>query len=139
MWRGGGHHDRQIADREVSGRRNALRVVYDAIGEYERGLARQLLDGLSLLNQIKVWGITDAKRADQRLPTLSVTHAEMTATQLAEELGRRGIFVWHGNYYALSLTEALGLEPEGMVRIGLVHYNTSDEVDRLIDVLSGLG
>ena len=130
---------RRIAGCEVSGRRNALRVVYDAIGEYERGLARQLLDGLSLLNQIKVWGTTDAKRADQRLPTLSVTHAEMTATQLAEELGRRGIFVWHGNYYALSLTEALGLEPEGMVRIGLVHYNTSDEVARLIDVLSGLG
>ena len=57
---------------------------------------------------------------------------------MAETLGRRGIFAWHGNYYALPLTEALGLEPEGMLRIGLLHYNTKDEIDRLLEALSDL-
>ena len=50
-------------------------------------------------------------------------------------LARHGIFVWHGNFYALALSESLGLEPQGMVRIGLLHYNTAGEVDRLLDVL----
>jgi selenocysteine lyase/cysteine desulfurase len=53
-------------------------------------------------------------------------------------LGEAGIFVWHGNYYALQITEALGLEPDGMVRIGLVHYNTDEEVDRLLQALNSL-
>ena len=55
-----------------------------------------------------------------------------------EHLDRRGIFVWHGNFYALNLSETLGLEPHGMVRIGLLHYNTADEVDRLLDALREL-
>jgi selenocysteine lyase/cysteine desulfurase len=53
-------------------------------------------------------------------------------------LAQRGIFVWHGNYYALPLTEELGLEPGGMVRIGLLHYNTAEEVDRLLEALREL-
>ena len=62
----------------------------------------------------------------------------MTPEALADHLAQRGIFVWHGNYYALPLTEALDLEPEGMVRIGLLHYNTTDEVDRLLAELDEL-
>jgi selenocysteine lyase/cysteine desulfurase len=57
---------------------------------------------------------------------------------MAEKLARAGFFVWHGNYYALHLTEALGLEPEGMLRVGLVHYNTLSEVERFLEVLHGL-
>ena len=57
---------------------------------------------------------------------------------VAEHLDRHGIFVWHGNYYALALTEALGLEPEGMVRVGLLHYNTEEEVNRLLAALQEL-
>src|SRR5262249_31087114 len=64
-----------------------------------------------------------------------VTHKRLTATAVAERLGAQGIFVWNGNYYALSLTETLGLEPEGMVRIGLLHYATMEEVERLLSVL----
>jgi selenocysteine lyase/cysteine desulfurase len=57
---------------------------------------------------------------------------------MAERLGKQGFFVWHGNYYALNLTESLGLEPEGMLRVGLIHYNTATEVDRLLEALHGL-
>ena len=57
---------------------------------------------------------------------------------MAERLAGRGIFVWHGNFYALPLTEALGLEPEGVVRIGLLHYNTTEEIDRLLTALAAM-
>lgn len=113
-------------------RRTALGSAYRAIRRYERQLVWQLLDGLRDVPAIKVWGITDPQRASERCPTISITHASRSPAELADQLGRRGIFVWHGNYYALSLTEALGLEPDGMVRIGLVHYNTPDEVERLL-------
>jgi selenocysteine lyase/cysteine desulfurase len=57
---------------------------------------------------------------------------------VATHLANQGIFVWHGNYYALSLTEQLGLEPGGMVRVGFLHYNTAEEVDRLLRALAEL-
>ena len=66
---------------------------------------------------------------------MSITHKRMDAKSLAKRLADDGIFVWHGNYYALPLTERLGVEPDGMVRIGMVHYNTPAEVDRLLSCL----
>ena len=66
---------------------------------------------------------------------MGIRHARHTPHQVAERLSRDGIFVWHGNFYALPVTEALGLEPEGMVRVSPLHYNTTEEVDRLIDAL----
>ena len=119
-------------------RRAALTAAFLAIGEYERTLAARLLAGLSRLPAIKVWGITDPARLQERLPTVSITHHRLKPAELAAALGERGIFVWHGNYYALQLTETLGLEPDGMVRIGLAHYNTSEEVDRLLEELASL-
>ena len=74
----------------------------------------------------------DPQRVAERFPTFAITHAKKKTSKVAIDLAQRGIFTWHGNYYALNLTEALGLEPEGMVRIGLVHYNTAEEVDRLL-------
>ena len=62
----------------------------------------------------------------------------MPAQAVAERLAQRGIFVWHGNFYALRLSEMLGTEPDGMVRIGLLHYNTADEVTRLLTALREL-
>ncbi len=123
---------------KVSDRRGALTAAFTGIRAYETELVRRLLAGLAEMQDIKVWGITDADRLRERLPTLSITHRRFKAIELAQRLADRGIFVWHGNYYALQLTEALGLEPHGMVRIGLVHYNTSDEVDRLLNVLREL-
>lgn len=116
-------------------RRAALNASYQAIGDYEQDLAEYFLDGLQAIGGFRVWGITDRARWKERLPTFSITHSDRTAGQLAEYLGNQGIFTWCGNYYALQLTETLGLEPEGMLRVGLVHYNTRDEVDRLLSAL----
>ncbi len=126
---------RTASGRAELDRPSALGAAFSAIGAYERNLTERLLAGLDQLSDVRVWGITDPARFDERLPTVSITHAKMGPAALAEYLGEKGIFVWHGNYYALPLTEALGLEPEGMVRIGLVHYNTLDEIDRLLAAL----
>lgn len=122
----------------VTGRRQTLCAAYAAIGEYERQLAERLLAGCSRLKAVQVFGITDRSRLAERVPTFGIRHARMSPGALAEWLAARGIFVWHGNFYALPLTEALGLEPEGLVRIGLLHYNTAAEIDRLLATLSEL-
>ena len=126
---------RRVDSRENLNRRELLTSAYQAIQQYESRLIRRLIDGLQQLPGVRIWGITSEEKMSQRLPTVSFTHERLTATQIAESLGQRGIFVWHGNYYAQPLTEALGLEPEGMVRVGLVHYNTEGEVDRLLHSL----
>ena len=125
------------ADSRLS-RREALREAFREITTYERQLVARLLAGLADIPDLKVWGIIDSARGHQRCPTVSITHARRRTRDLAGILGRKGFFVWHGNYYALTLTETLGLEPDGMVRIGLVHYNTPEEVDRLLHVLRKL-
>jgi cysteine desulfurase family protein (TIGR01976 family) len=116
-------------------RRAALLTAYRGIEAYERSLLTELLGQLAELPEIKVWGIVDPARLHERVPTVCFTHTRLSATEMARRLAADGIFVWHGNYYALSLTEALGLEPEGAVRAGLLHYNTRDEVRRLTDRL----
>jgi cysteine desulfurase family protein (TIGR01976 family) len=123
---------RDLAENEELDRRAALDVAFAEIAAYERQLAARLLAGLAQIDGVKVWGITDEAQLDERLPTVAMTHAQNTPAQMAESLGRVGIFTWNGNYYALNLTESLGLEPGGMLRIGLVHYNTAEEVDRLL-------
>ena len=115
---------RLAAGSDALNRREALESAFEAIGQYERRLIQQLLEGLNQLPSVTIWGINDVDRLHQRLPTVSITHKKLSSEALAERLGQAGIFVWHGNYYALELTESLDLEPDGMVRIGLVHYNT---------------
>ena len=88
--------------------------------------------------EFTIHGITAPQRMSERLSTVSVTHVGKTPAQMAEELGHQGVFTWHGNNYAVELTTALGLEPHGMLRIGMVHYNTKDEVDRLLESLENL-
>jgi selenocysteine lyase/cysteine desulfurase len=128
-----------VAGDDSLGRRESLQRAYHAIGEYERELVQRLLAGLSEIDAIRVYGITDPTRLDERLPTVSITHARRTPAELAEHLAERGIFAWHGNYYALCLSEALGLEPHGTLRLGLVHYNTPEEVDRVLAMLDQAG
>ena len=123
---------------EATGRRAALEAAFEAIAAYERRLSAKLLSELAKRPEIKVWGITDPARLDERVPTLALTHRRLPPRKLAADLGNRGIFVWHGNFYALPLTEALGLEPEGVLRVGLVHYNTGEEIDRLMETLDQL-
>jgi cysteine desulfurase family protein (TIGR01976 family) len=117
-------------------RRAALVAAFAAISDYERWLGAELLAGLGQLPDVRVLGITDPARFDQRVPTVSFTHARLAPREVARRLAAAGINVWSGNYYALPLTESLGLEPAGMVRVGLLHYNTPDEVHRLLDTLA---
>lgn len=125
---------RKLAGRDLD-RRAALAEVFREIGRYEQHLIQHLLEGLARIPEIEVRGITDPARAAERLPTISLTHRRRTSQELAQFLADQGIYAWHGNYYALQLTETLGLEPEGMLRIGLAHYNTREEVDRLLQQL----
>jgi cysteine desulfurase family protein (TIGR01976 family) len=126
---------RMVAGNDSLDRREALRAAYAAIEEYERFLVERFLHGVAQISEIKVWGLTDTARLDQRVATVSLTHDRYSSAELAERLGRQGIFAWHGNYYALQLSEALGHEPAGMLRVGFVHYNTTGEVDRLLRAL----
>jgi cysteine desulfurase family protein (TIGR01976 family) len=129
---------RLLAGDDSLDRRGALREAYREISLYERTLLGRLLDGLTRIPDVQIFGITDPARLDQRVATVSFTHERFTPGEMAHRLGQQGFFVWHGNYYALNLTEALGLEPEGMLRVGLVHYNTATEIDRLLEALHGL-
>jgi cysteine desulfurase family protein (TIGR01976 family) len=123
----------------TSGRRRRLRTALADIRAYEAGLARQLLQALADRPRFRVWGITDLGRLDQRVPTISLTHPDLPPDVLARHLARRNIQVWHGNLYAVELTHRLGLEERGgFLRIGLVHYNTAGEIDRLLQALDEL-
>ena len=128
---------RDLASKDLS-RRESLRAAFCAIETHETSLCKQMLEGLRSLRDIRVWGIIDPDRGDQRTPTVSFTHARLASPKVAAFLGEHGIFSWEGNSYALPLTEALDLEPDGVVRVGLLHYNTAEEVDRLIETLATL-
>jgi selenocysteine lyase/cysteine desulfurase len=83
-----------------------------------------------------IYGLRDPQRLEERVPTFAFTMEGFTPRQVAEELGKRDIYVWDGNYYAISVTESLGLEDSGgMVRVGPVHYNTVEEIHRFGEVL----
>jgi cysteine desulfurase family protein (TIGR01976 family) len=123
----------------LSGRRLHLKTAMAAIRAYERPLAERLVRGLGAIPGVTVYGITDPARFDQRAPTVAFRLGGYTPRQVAERLGEEGIFVWDGNYYALAVTERLGVEESGgMVRVGIAHYNTPEEVERLLGVVSGL-
>jgi cysteine desulfurase family protein (TIGR01976 family) len=121
---------------EVSTRRAAIETAYSAIHEHERGLLERMMDGLKAIPGLKIYGITDPSRFNERCTTFAVRVEGHTPLELATKLGDRGFFTWDGNYYALNLTEHLNVEKSGgFLRIGLVHYNTIDEVDRLLEAL----
>ena len=120
---------------ETGDRRACLVRAFGAIEEYERAAGARLLEGLASVRGVRVYGITDPKRLGERVPTVSFTIADRTPGSVARHLAQRSVFVWHGNYYALPLTESLGVEPDGMVRVGLLHYNTTADVDRLVSAL----
>jgi cysteine desulfurase family protein (TIGR01976 family) len=120
-------------DPAAKDRRAALTAAYRATRQHEMALLGRLIEGLLAIPGLRFFGIRDAKRFGQRCSTVSVRLGDYPPTQVATFLGERGIFTWDGNYYALNLTERLGVEQTGgLLRIGLVHYNTEEEVDRLI-------
>lgn len=124
------------ANPAVSTRRAAVLAAYEAIQKHEHGLMESLIRGLLSIPGLKLYGIRDPKRFDQRCPTVAVRIKGFTPLELATQLGDRGIFTWDGNYYALNLTERLDVEKDGgFLRIGLAHYNTVEEVERLLVAL----
>jgi cysteine desulfurase family protein (TIGR01976 family) len=124
---------------EGSTRRETLAAAMRAIRAAERRLALHALEALGGVPGLTLRGITDPARIDERVPTFAFTLSGRTPRDVAEELGKRGIAVWDGDYYAYELIRALGLaESGGMVRVGFVHYNDPDEIERLAQALREL-
>jgi cysteine desulfurase family protein (TIGR01976 family) len=114
-------------------RRATLLSAFEAIQKHERGLMEVLIRGLMAIRGLKLYGISDPKQFARRCPTVAVRIKGHTPLELATRLGERGFFTWDGNYYALNLTERLDVEKDGgFLRIGLAHYNTMEEVERLL-------
>ena len=127
-------------DPQAVTRRAAIIGAFESIHRHEHALMNRLMAGIAEIPQLKLYGITDPTCFAWRCPTLAVRVVNQTAEQtplaLATKLGDRGFFTWDGNYYALNLTERLDVEKSGgFLRIGLVHYNTVQEVDRLVGAL----
>jgi cysteine desulfurase family protein (TIGR01976 family) len=128
-------HDRLRAD-NYQGRRLELKKAMLAIHAYEFGLSRALLSALEAIPGLHLYGLTDPDRLEDRVATFSFRLKDLHPRQVAEQLAEQGIYVWDGNYYALNVTERLGVEDSGgMVRVGAAHYNTLEEVERLKDAL----
>jgi selenocysteine lyase/cysteine desulfurase len=118
-------------------RRDQIRAGLTAIAEYEATLAESLLAGLAERPRFRVWGVRQTSR--QRVPTVAITMANRSPREMAEHLASREIYAWDGNLYALGLTERLDLESKGgILRLGLVHYNTLGEINRLFEALDEL-
>jgi cysteine desulfurase family protein (TIGR01976 family) len=117
-------------------RRSRVRSAMGRIAAYEAGLSRRFLERIAGNPSVTVHGVSGV---DGRTPTFAVAVDGMHPRRVAEQLGRAGVFVWDGHYYALEVMRRLGvLDSGGLVRIGFVHYNTGDEVDRVVDALEGL-
>jgi len=123
-------------DASAKDRRSALLAAYRATRQHETALLGRLIEGLLAIPKLRFFGIRDPQRFHERCSTISMRIGEHNPTEIAKFLGDRGIFTWDGNYYALNLSERLGVEQQGgFLRIGLVHYNTAEEVDRLLAAL----
>jgi len=131
-----GEEFRDRFQENFSGRPLRIRQGLAAIQEYEFELTRQLLEVLKKVPGLHIYGLDDLKDVTERVPTVAVNLKGLHPHRTAELLDQRGIYVWDGNYYAINVTERLGVEDSGgMVRIGAVHYNTPEEIDRLGVVL----
>ena len=118
------------------GRRLELKKGMAAIHAYELELGRALLSSLSSIPGLRVYGLTDKNRMQDRVATFSFRLKDMHPRSVAEKLAHEGIYVWDGNYYALNVSERLGVEESGgLVRVGAAHYNTLEEVERLKESL----
>ena len=128
---GDGHLEGDYQSRHLQ-----LKKGMTAIHAYELELGRALLTALESVPGLHLYGLTDPDRLEDRVATFSFRLKDLHPKVVAEKLAGQGIYVWDGNYYALNVTERLGVEESGgMVRVGAVHYNTLEEVERLKDAL----
>ena len=116
-------------------RRARILDAMKVIGIYETQLISRLIRGLASIPGIKLFGIVESHRMNERAPTVSFQVEGRKSAEVAQFLGEHGVFSWDGNYYALPLTLALGTEPDGMVRLGCMHYNTTGEIDRTLELV----
>lgn len=121
---------------EGQNRRERLENAYAALRVYEGELTWQLIEGLQAIPNIEIRGIVDRALADERVPTVIFRLPNQTPDETADALAQEAIYAWSGHYYALQTMQALGHGDDGgMVRIGIAHYNTSDEIQKTLDVL----
>jgi cysteine desulfurase family protein (TIGR01976 family) len=130
---------REFGDKTMKGdpgRRLELKQAMTTIHAYELELGRALLGALESVPGLHLYGLTDANRIEDRVATFSFRLKDLHPRVVAEKLAQQDIYVWDGNYYALNITERLGVEESGgMVRVGAVHYNTLEEIERLKEAL----
>jgi selenocysteine lyase/cysteine desulfurase len=122
---------------QLEGRRKYIHAAMDCLFDYETELAARLIDGLQDLPGVTVRGVTSPAAMQRRVPTVSFTADGIHPDTVAGELGKRNIFVWSGNNYALEVTRFLGIEDSGgTARIGPVHYNSVAEIDTVLEALA---
>ncbi len=132
----GQSHAADLTKQGYAGRRLELTQGLMAVHDYEMNLSRALLEALQSVPGLHLYGLTDPNRLDERVATYSFRLKDIHPRTIAEKLAAENIFVWDGNYYALNVSERLGVEDSGgMLRVGAVHYNTLDEVERLRQAL----
>ena len=130
-------HDYASQFSAMSNRRLHLHCGMAAIQAYEQKLSTHLIEGLLKTSGVRIWGITDTNRLSERVPTVSFTVDGCQPRDIAKILADENIFVWDGHHYAIEIINQLGLtETGGMIRVGPAHYNTVEELDRLLEVLS---
>ena len=115
---------------EVSARRERLRLAFDALHTRGAGLTRRMWDRLSEIEGVKLYG---PRAEEPRTPTVAFTVRDVASTEVARRLAARGLFLSHGDFYAATVVERLGLLPEGLVRAGCACYTTAEEVERLVE------
>jgi len=136
----GGEHAEAWREKGFSGRRLRLKQAMSAIRSYELELNRSLLEALESIPGLRLYGLTDRRRLEERVATFSFRLKDIHPRKLAEALATHNIYTWDGNYYALNVSERLGVEDSGgMLRVGAVHYNTLQEVERLKSALLTIG
>ncbi len=120
----------------TGGRRAEIAAAFEAAGAYEDSLTLALIEGIGAIAGTTIHGITNSNRIAERVPTVSLTHARVDPRHLASALAEEGIYAWPGHNYALEVVRHLGIdEHEGVLRLGLAHYNTRDEVERTLSAL----
>lgn len=133
----GGELDEGLSDKRFTGRQIALKKGMAAIRAYEFELSRSLLEALEETPGVQIYGLRDLRHLEERVPTYAFTLKGAHPRHVAEQLDKANIYVWDGNYYALAVTERLGVEASGgMVRVGPVHYNTLEEITRFREALA---
>jgi cysteine desulfurase family protein (TIGR01976 family) len=127
------------SNERYTGRSRYVHAAMCCLFEYEATLARQLIDGLRHLPGVTVLGITAADAMKRRVPTVSFTAAGISSASIAEALAKQNIFVWSGHNYAVEAAKALAIYDSGSgVRVGPVHYNSPEELDRLLTTLEDI-